>query len=185
MSIHDDISDKREKLSERVTDFSYLWRKNKMGPPVTYEQGDSQKLLKDCVDYFVWCQENPLYVTEVVRSKEGAELISLPKLRAYSKTGLCQWLGITFQTWQDWSKDRSDLFEAIAYAEQVIVTQKFEAAAAELLNPGFIARDLGMVDRRDVTSKDKSIKDETDFSQLTDEELDQIASLSRKMKRGS
>lgn len=181
----DEFPEKSNQLTERITDFSYLWRQNTMGAPVTYAQGDSQKLRSDCVAYFVWCQEHPLYSAEVVRSRTGASVVSVPKLRAYSIGGLCQWLGITHQTWLNWREERDDLFETIAYAEQVISTQKFEAAAAELLNPGFIARDLGMVDRRDVTSKDKSIKDETDFSQLTDEELDQIASLSRKMKKGS
>jgi hypothetical protein len=150
---------------------------------VRYETAEA--LWADIASYFEFVDQNPIWISELTRSKEGAELVSVPKTRPYTLIGLCSFLGITDQTWYNWLEERPDLLECLTRADRIIRDQKFQGASVEVFNPGFIARDLGMVDRRDVTSKDKSIKDETDFSQLTDDELDQIASLSRKMKKGS
>ncbi len=50
-----------------------------------------------------------------------------------------------------------DLSEIVAKAEEVIYSQKFAGAAADLLNANIISRDLGLADKTDHTSSDGSL----------------------------
>jgi hypothetical protein len=52
------------------------------------------------------------------------------------------------------NKDFSEVIHAI---EEIIRTQKFEGAAVGAFNANIIARDLGMVDKKDVTSDGKPL----------------------------
>ncbi|WP_290688531.1 terminase small subunit [Haematobacter sp. UBA3484] len=45
----------------------------------------------------------------------------------------------------------ADLSEVITRVEQIIRTQKFEGAAADLLNPNIIARELGLADKTEMS----------------------------------
>lgn len=179
MSTDNDFDELLKPQDRVICDFSYLWRKP-VGAPPKFET--AEELWAECLEYFKWCQDNPLQAEEIVRSKHGAERISVSKLRAYSITGLCAYLGMTTVTWYEWAKTKPEFSNIILRAEETIRSQKFEGASAELLNPGFIARDLGMVDRKDVTTKDRAIVEELDLSQLDEDELEQMSNLSRKLK---
>jgi hypothetical protein len=62
-------------------------------------------------------------------------------------TGLRIFLDITHPTWLDYAK--KDGFSTVTDAiKDIIYTQKFEGAAADLLNPNIIARDLGLQDKQ-------------------------------------
>jgi len=78
---------------------------------------------------------------------------------------------VTFKTWTDWRTDRSDLSHVIAWAENVIYRQKFEGASADMLNPNIIARDLGLADKKDLSSSDKSM---TPAREMSDAQLQAI-----------
>ena len=58
-------------------------------------------------------------------------------------SGMCMYLEISFQAWQNY-KQREGFIDITTRAEQIIRTQKFQGAAANLLNPNIIARDLGL-----------------------------------------
>lgn len=66
-------------------------------------------------------------------------------------SGLCNFLDISAQRWYKWRQDRDDLRDVIARVEQIISTQKFEGAAADLLNHNIISRELGLADRRELS----------------------------------
>jgi hypothetical protein len=68
---------------------------------------------------------------------------AVAKMRAATIFGLCVHLGIGQQTWADYRK-RPDFSGVCDYAENMIRDQKFAGAAADLLNPVIIARDLGL-----------------------------------------
>jgi len=89
-------------------------------------------------------------------------------------------LDVTFETWTEWRKTRSDLSEVIAWAENVIYRQKFEGASADMLNPNIISRDLGLADKKDLSSSDKSMspKPALDLSRLSPEALAELGRLS-------
>jgi len=109
---------------------------------------DPVVLWDECIKYFEWCEDNPLMASEVVKYQGEATLKDVPKMRAMTITGLCFYLKVSFDTWQNYKKDK-DLLDVIREAEQVIYDQKFSGAAADLLNANIIARDLGLSDKQE------------------------------------
>ncbi|WP_299970195.1 terminase small subunit [uncultured Roseobacter sp.] len=103
-----------------------------------------------CCDYFEWASENPLYADTLVSYQGKAKHEPVAQMRAFTLKGMCLFIGISFETWRTWREDRPDLKEVMNRVEDVIYTQKFEGAAAGLLNAGLISRDLGLADRREI-----------------------------------
>lgn len=105
-----------------------------------------EDLWKCCVEYFEWVEENPLYEAKVC-SYQGQNVIeSLPKMRAMTLSGLCLFLDISQDAWENY-RQRQDFVGVVREAETVIYNQKFAGAAADLLNANIIARDLGLRDK--------------------------------------
>lgn len=123
-------------------------------------------LWKQCCEYFEWVEDNPLWEAETVKFQGESKLTQVPKMRAMTIAGLCLFLDISEDTWARYRDDK-DLSGVVSRAEQIIYTQKFSGAAADLLNPNIIARDLGL---RESTKHEHS--GHLSYSELTDEELD-------------
>lgn len=111
---------------------------------------DPNKLYEACVEYFVYCEENPLVEEKVGFSKGKTCRADMNKVRAMTSSGLSIFLGITHKTLIEWKKTRDDLKPVIDWAESVIWNQKFSAAAAGLLNANIISRELGLADKQEV-----------------------------------
>lgn len=127
----------------------------------------SADLLWDaCQEYFQWVEDNPLWGSKTVQFQGTPVDLPEAKMRAMTITGLCRFLHIDHDTWLNYKSDK-DLFGVIARAEDVIRDQKFAGAAADLLNPNIIARDLGLVDKQEQRQV-KSLAD------CDDDELDRI-----------
>lgn len=108
-----------------------------------------------CAEYFEWVESNPLWEAKAVSYQGETKIENLPKMRAMSIGGLCIFLDIARPTWDDYRK-KNDFSVVCAGVEEIIRTQKFEGASADLLNPSIIARDLGLVDKSEMTGKDGS-----------------------------
>lgn len=133
-----------------------------------------EKLLDACNKYFDWVQNNPLKQSEVVKYKDYAELIEVPKMRPMTIEGLCNFIDISVKCWRNY-KERVDYVPITTRIEQIIYNNKFEGAASGFLNPNIIARDLGLIDKQD-------IKQEVTISDLTPEQRTaRIAELKAKM----
>lgn len=115
---------------------------------------DPVKLWGECIEYFKWCESHPLIEEKVFHAAGIITRADVSHIRAMTITGLCYYLKISFDTWQNYKKDK-DLLDIIHEAEQVIYDQKFSGAAADLLNANIIARDLGLSDK---TKQDLTIK---------------------------
>lgn len=110
-------------------------------------------------EYFDWCVDNPLMEVDF-RGKDATE-VELPKMRAFTIQGLSLYLGVNttyLYDFQDGIKGKDDelskaFSEIINRIRQIIYTQKFTGAAAGFLNPNIIARDLGLVDKTDLTAQ--------------------------------
>lgn len=132
-------------------------------------------LLKAAYEYFEWCDNNPWQKTEqlkkpisIGRGKEKVTqtTIQIPTSRPYTLSGLCIYLGVNtkyFNDFKDGMKGKEeegrnkDFSEVISRIENIIYTQKFEGAAVGAFNANIIARDLGLTDKTDVTTKGKEI----------------------------
>lgn len=129
-------------------------------------------LWEACCEYFEWVAANPLWEAKAFSFQGVVTIEQLPKMRAMTIDGLTLFLGIDRRTWNAW-RDQDDFSEVVMKADQVIREQKFAGAAADLLNPNIIARDLGLVDRAasELTGANGGPIQVKDVSELTDAEL--------------
>lgn len=114
----------------------------------------ADQLADACWQYLEWVHDNPLYEDKLVTFQGAATHEPVAKMRAMTLGGLCLFIGVSFETWTEWRKSRPDFSEVMGAVELAIRQQKFEGAAADLLNANIIARDLGLADKAELTGKD-------------------------------
>ena len=113
-------------------------------------------------EYFQWVEDNPLWEDKVTSYQGVNTHEPMAKMHAMTHDGLCIFLDISLETWARYRKTE-DFREVTTRIEKIIRHQKFAGAAAELLNPNIIARDLGLHDKVQV---DATIQDERETSTL-------------------
>jgi hypothetical protein len=104
-------------------------------------------------EYFEWVEANPLKEEKVFNGKDGIARADIAKMRAMTITGLCIFLDISQQAWSEY-KQRDGFGDVTTRIDEIIRTQKFEGASADLLNANIIARDLGLADKAELTGRD-------------------------------
>ncbi|WP_420961072.1 DNA-packaging protein [Brucella sp. IR073] len=114
---------------------------------------DPDKLWDACCEYFEWVEANPLWEDKLVTFQGAATHEPVAKMRAMTISGLCVFLDISQQAWSEY-RQREGYGEVTTRVEDIIRDQKFAGAAADLLNPNIIARDLGLADKSELTGKD-------------------------------
>ena len=112
----------------------------------------ADQLWDACVEYFVWVEENPLKESQAFAYQGEVKVSEIPKMRAMTLAGLCIFLDINRSTWDEY-RVKDDFSEVSTRVDEVIRAQKFEGAAAGLLNASIIARDLGLSDKSELTGK--------------------------------
>ena len=113
-------------------------------------------LWESACEYFQWCDDNPLFEGKIC-SFQGVNVVEkIPKLRAYTMSGLCLFLDCSQNYFRQFKiargEDNPDFVTIIEKIEETIYNQKFTAAAADLLNPNIIARELGLSDKTEGTT---------------------------------
>jgi hypothetical protein len=101
-----------------------------------------------CVEYFQWVEDNPLWEDNLVTFQGNAKHEPVAKMRAMTIVGLCLFLNISRNTWRAY-REKEEFLGTVERVDSIILTQKFEGAAANLLNANIIARDLGLADRQE------------------------------------
>lgn len=115
-------------------------------------------------EYFQWVEDNPLWENKATHFQGTPLDIPSAKMRAMTIEGLCLFLDIARATWYDYAK-QDDFSYISGKIENVIRSQKFAGAAADLLNANIIARDLGLSDKKELSGT-------ISLTDLSDEELD-------------
>lgn len=123
-----------------------------------------------CLQYFEWNEANPLYKDQLVTFQGMATHEPVAQMRAMTLVGLCMYIDVSTQGWNEWKRTRPDLLSVIEWAEKTIYRQKFEGASADLLNANIIARDLGLADKKDLSSTDGSMTPKTIVTTMTPQE---------------
>lgn len=112
-------------------------------------------------EYFQWCDENPWMKNEAVKSGDSAGMIiQVPTARPYSEIGFCAYHGLGEHYINQLGKRLEDAETEEERGLSYILTrmrakcraQKFEGATVGAFNANIIARDLGMVDKKDITT---------------------------------
>lgn len=129
---------------------------------------NATKLEEACIEYFEWVEENPLLEERIFSTKNGISRGYVEKMRAMTIGGLCIFLDINQDTWCTWRKKKENGFsEVIKWADEIIRTQKFTGAAANMLNANIIARDLGLKEASDVSLKTEPEEDDDEYEDLS------------------
>lgn len=113
-----------------------------------------EDLYNICNDYFEWCETNPLKEEVVFHAQGVITKTTIDKKRPFTLIGLCIFLGITKKCFNNY-EDREDFLHVTTCIREIIYNQKFEGATTGFFNANIIARDLGLVDK-----KEQSIKTE-------------------------
>lgn len=103
------------------------------------------ELLQQATEYAEWCEINPLYELKVFGT--GVQ-IKVPKMRAMTIEGFCLFCNMAKSTWYEYEKNK-EYSDIISCVRDLFYSQKLEGAAADLLNPNIIARELGLSDKQD------------------------------------
>lgn len=122
-------------------------------------------LWQEAVKYFDFCDENPL-VSRDYKGKD-ADSVDMYHMRAYTWSGLELFLDISSLREYKTNPAYEDFSQVITRIEKIMTTQKFEGAAAGLLNPNIIARDLGLVDQKDLTTKGDKLPEAPKATEMT------------------
>ena len=122
-------------------------------------------LMEGANEYFNWVSDNPLGKAVVYQGDVMDE--GEPLMRAMTVKGLCIFLDVNSDYLAAFEKgldlktdDGKDFSRVITTIRDIIYEQKFTGAAAGLLNPNIIARDLGLKDKseQDITSGGKELR---------------------------
>jgi len=101
------------------------------------------ELLDKFEEYSEYVNGNPL--KEAVLLQKTGSIMDVPKMRAMSIKAFCLYSGIGHSTFLGYEK-RHGYINICAAIKDAIYCQKFEGAAAGLLNANLISRDLGLHD---------------------------------------
>lgn len=108
-----------------------------------------EKLLEEIVKYFDEVKEKTIDKPELIKSGDFAgqqfnlsidDFPTKPELAIF--LGFAKWE--SFKNYKDYSVD---FLEVITWAEETIANWKLKMAAANILNPNIIARDLGLSEK--------------------------------------
>ena len=142
------MTDGKDPATGRFMPGNKFWEvRSSCGANPKFETAD--QLRAACVEYFTWCHDNPLYADSVTTYQGTTTHEPIAKMRAFTLQGLYMFVDVSQRQWGTWRTERDDLRPVIEWAEAVIYRQKFEGAAADLLNASLIARELGLADKRE------------------------------------
>ena len=124
---------------------NYWQFRNKHGRDYKYTP---EQLWDEFIQYSKWIENNPLYEEKGFAFQGQVTKERFAKMRAMTISGFCLFANIDHKTFDKY-KEIKDFIPVATRIDNSIRTQKFEGAAAELLNPNIIARDLGLADKQE------------------------------------
>ena len=108
-----------------------------------------EELEENFIEYCEWLENNPLI--QIDFRGGAAKKVSIPKMRPMTKEGFALACGVNgWEVIEKWKARSNDFNDVITRIEKNIYNQKFEGAAAGFLNPNIIARDLGLVEKKEI-----------------------------------
>lgn len=112
-----------------------------------------EALWTEAAKYFSWVDQHPLKEMAVFHHKGIITKTMVTKARPYTVEGMCSFMGISSNTYRKLIKARPGYEEVTSFIDQIIYTQKFEGAAAGFFNATIISRDLGLVEKSELSGR--------------------------------
>lgn len=124
-------------------------------------------MLEACNEYFEH-QSNQVWNKVDYRGKDANKVL-IPTSSPFTLTGLCIFLGVNTVYFTQFEKDcTKDFSKVITHIREVIFTQKFEGAAIGAYNANIIARDLGLIDKKELEIPKKELTPEERRKELAE-----------------
>ena len=118
-----------------------------------------KQLWNAACEYFQWVEDNPLKESKLVSFQGKSTIEEVPLMRAMTNEGLCRFLHVNTDYLNQFesalnidTKQGKGFSGIIREIKEVIRDQKFVGASAGLLNANIIARDLGLTDKKELSS---------------------------------
>jgi hypothetical protein len=119
-------------------------------------------------EYFQWCEDNPI--------KDPRSFGQRNIQRPYTLVGMCRFLGVNsvyFQQLEDQFKGKEDeqskeFSNIIILIKETCYQQKFENAVIGVYKENIIARDLGLTDKKDITTDGNPLNEKRPIVTLAD-----------------
>lgn len=121
---------------------------------------ESPEVMLDAIHEFLELKENTyLDKPEMIKGGEMAGIQVNLKVKDYpTLSELAHFLGfMTLKSWRDY-KERDGFLTVITYAEEIISNWKLKGTAIGVYNHNIVARDLGLVDKKEHDHKSKSVE---------------------------
>lgn len=134
-------------------------------------------LWDEAVKYFDWISERVWNKKEAIKSGELAgTLVNIPTNMPMSIESFCLFSDITCDTFRNYESNEGSykvFFEVTTRIRTIIESQQFEGATVGAYNPNIIARKLGLIDKKDVTTDGEKIN-QVQIYQIPDNGRDQV-----------
>ena len=112
-------------------------------------------------EYFNYCDNNPLFKNEALKSGDRAgEIIRIPAARPYLIEGLCNYANIDPKTFYIYLEKEGyeDYFEIKARARNRIFQQNIENGYIGAYDSNLVSRKLGLADKKELRAELKEQK---------------------------
>jgi hypothetical protein len=120
------------------------------GNPLKPKKLTPEELWEGAVNYFQWCNDNPWIKKDWV-GKDAME-VDREVQRPYSISGLCIFLNISDDTFQNYCKVEGyeTYFGICAHIKKTIDTQHFEGGMVGAFNANIVTRKLGLAEKQEI-----------------------------------
>ena len=127
-----------------------LWKYANPFRPTKYTP---EALWKKACEYFDWMNQSPFYEEKSIVVNKDIETVNLPKMRPYTLDTFQVFAKISDDTYRNY-RNKPAFLGVCSTIDKIIKGNKFEGACAGFFNHAIIARDLGLADKKDLTSSD-------------------------------
>lgn len=118
-------------------------------------------------NYFDYCDKNPIYKNEALKSGDRAgEIIRIPTARPYLIEGLCDHANVSLQTFYNYleAEGWEEYFEITARARNRIYQQNIEFGYVGAYDSNLVARKLGLADKKELRAELKEQKIQLEYN---------------------
>lgn len=128
------IGNFKELYNKKYGDIANLSHRHPMTPETVFNLA---------VKYFSWAEDQAIKAIETA-SFQGAVVENLVhKPRIFTLNGFCLYCGVTASSIQSW-RSSPGFSEVMEFIDAVIHEQKYQLAASNLINAGFVGKEIGI-----------------------------------------
>lgn len=135
------------------------------GQPPTFKS--PEEMWERAVEYFKWCGEHQIMEEKVAFFQGEPSSAFVGHKRPMTVAGLCIFLNIDRTTWYNYKKNPK-YFNITKAIDSTMFEQKLSGAATGQFNASIISRELGLVDKQDVTTNGESTNKNMSEDELND-----------------